>query len=329
MYVTLERLWREEQTVADNYSSFTLPDTAINPFRIKPPEGEMMAIKRGSKDGPLDRIVASVSGWHFRYQEPGFTPSDEWEKWELLSDIDPTGVRSTYIPPEKSMPEEEFGIIMVGFLRALHIPHIRYAKWELKPGGTETGLVRKDRADSPFFFFQYTMGIPVLEVESVGNFKTTIRMNVVVRLVNPYKAQFLAGGWESLLDAAVHGAVRDYIAPRKIEAIRKEKESGKLAKRVKMLNNKSDGFKAKFGVEIMDVRFVGFDIVGSVRVQNALEEEEVSRLMAVAAANKAKEIEAIGTARANAATLATSAYGGGTAAAIVRSAELIGEAFKK
>ncbi|MEX2014142.1 MAG: SPFH domain-containing protein [Parcubacteria group bacterium] len=308
-------------------SSFLLPDNPANPLRIKPPEGEMIAIKRGSKDGPLDRIVASVSGWHFKHEEPGFIPADEWEKWELLPDV--VEGNRVYTPPTKSMPETEFGIIVVGFLRALHIPHMRYVKWELKPEGTDSGLVRKDRKDSPFFFFQYTMGIPVLEVESVGNFKTTIRMNVVVRLVNPYKAQFLAGGWEGLLDAAVHGAVRDYIAELSVKRIREERESGGLADRVKDLNENTDGFKSKFGVQIIDVRFVGFDIVGSERVQNALEAEEVNRLMAGAASERAKEIMTLGKAQADAAALSVTAYGGGMAAAAVRAAELVAEALKK
>lgn len=317
--------WRRELIVVYTQSSFTLPDVTINPFRIKPPEGEMMAIKKGNQDGPLDRIVASVSGWHFRCQESGFVAQDEWEKWELLPNIG-----STYTPREGNMLEAEFGIIVVGFVRALHFPHIRYAKWEKESGKTRPGLVSKDRADSPFFFFQYTMGIPVFDVESIGNFKTTININVVVRLVNPYKALFLAGGWESLLDAAIYGAVRDHIAPLNVEKIRREKESGRLAKRIMKLNddiNNIDSFKKKFGVEIKDVRFVGFEITGGERVQNALEAQEVNRLLAEAAKNKAEEIKTIGEAEGEAASKVTAGYGSGLAAALVEAAKVIGEAF--
>jgi len=307
-----------------------LPDVAFNPFRVKPPEGQMMAVVRANKNGELDDIIASVSGWHFRHQEKNFNASlvDEWEKWEFLPDFDPeTGLRP-HTPPtnvEMGMWEAEFGVIAVGFLKAIHIPHLRYMKWELDPTTDKVGVVSKDRK-SPYFFFQQTMMIPVLEVESKGNFKTTIRMNIVFRLVNPYKALFLSGGWEGLVDAAIHSAVRDMISDKTVEEIRNLKEKGKLANRIKKLNDKKDGFKDKFGVEIHDVRFVGFDFVGSRKVEEALEAEEVNRLLAVAAKHKATEIETIGTANANAAAMAAQAYGSGEAAAAVKAAELMKEA---
>lgn len=309
----------------------TLPDKPANPLRVKPPEGEMMAVMRAN--GPLDRIVASVTGWHFRNEEPGFVPTNEWEGWDLLPDIDPAGVRPQFTPPQKSMPEAEFGIIVVGFLRSLYTPHMRYTKWELQAGKTEPGLVIKDRKDSPFFFFQYNMAIPVLEVESRGNFKTTIKMNVVIRMTNPYKAQFLAGGWESLLDAAVHGAVRDHISDLTVDEIRQEQESGGLIQQIKLLNNdrlgpaSEEGFRSKFGIEIIDVRFVGFEIVGSEKVQDALEAREVNRLLARAARQKAREIETISMAEGQAAARVVAGYGGNTfAAAGVAIAKAITEA---
>ena len=309
-----------------------LPDVAINPFRTKPPEGQMMAVLKSNRDGALDTIIASVSGWHFRHQETGYVIGDEWEKWELLPDIDPlTGVR-VYTPTQQSMPEAEFGVIVVGFLRALYIPHIRYSKWELKEGKTEPGLVRKDRADSPFFFFQYTMGIPVLDVESTGNIKTTININLVVRMINPYKAQFLAGGWESLLDAAVHGAVRDHLAELNVEEIRKEAESGNLTNRILQLNDDDDlvknidGFRKKFGIEIRDVRFVGFEIKGDARVEEALQAKEINRLLADAKVEEARGILTLAKAQADATKLSVEAYGSGEAAAQVRTYELVRDA---
>lgn len=299
-------------------------DQPWNIFRLRPPEGEMMSVMKGNKDGPLDQIIHSVLGWHFKGEEPGFASKNEWDRWELVEDSE-TG----YTPPTKNMPDQEFGIIVVGLFRALYIPHLKYTKWELKEGEKETNtdMVRKDRSTKPFYYFQYPIGIPVLEVESVGNFKTTIRMNVVVRLVNPYKAMHLAGGWEGLLDAAVHGAVREHIGPLTVDQIKKEEESGGLTKRILKLNSRKDGFKKRFGVELLEVRFVGFDTVSpDARVQKALEEEEINRLMANAAKEKAREIMTIAKAEADAAALAVSAYGSGEAAAAVRQAELLKEA---
>lgn len=304
-----------------------LPDKAANPLRIKPPEGQMMAIMRGNKDGPLDKFVASVSGWHFKCQEDGFVSKNEWDKWKLVEDFDTNGNRIYTSNP--NMPEAEFGIIFVGFLKAFHIPHIRYVKWELKPGETRPSLVSKDRKDSPFFFFQYTMSVPAVEVESIDNFEITITMNVVVRLVNPYRAQFLAGGWEGLLDAAVQGAVREHLSSRNVDEIRAEKESGGLTSRILELNDditNVDGFKNKFGVDIRDVRFVGFEIKGDPEIEAALKAKGKNKLMADAAVEKAREIGIIAQANANAADLTVKAYGSGEAAAAVRQMELLKEA---
>ena len=300
-----------------------LPDKAGNPFRLKPPEGQMMAVMRGNKDGALDKFVASGSGRHLKCQEKRQVFGNEWEKWELVPDI------STSYRPNQNLPEKEFGIIFVGFGKALHIPHIRYTKWELKPSETSPSLVSKERKDSPFFFFQYTMSVPVVDVESVGNVKTTININVVVRLVNPYKALFLAGGWEGLFDAAINGVVREYLGPLRIKTIRKEKEDGNLVKRIKKLNDDSAtelGFKSNFGIEIIDVRFVGFDVRGDPKVQEALQAEEVNRLMADAAVQKSREIVTLANANAEAAKITVEAYKSGGAAAAVRQMELLKEA---
>lgn len=312
-----------EKAKTDTQGQIVLPDKATNPLRLKPPEGQMMAVVKGNKDGELNKFVASISGWHFKCQEKGLAFADEWEKWELVPDVG-----SSY-KPNPNMPEAKFGIIFVGFLRALHIPHLRYTKWELAAGSDKPSLVQKDRGDSPFFYFQYSMGIPVVEVESKGSLTTTIIMNVVARLVNPYRALFLAGGWESLMDAAINGAVRDHLSDLEIDEIKAEKESGGLATRIMTLNDDVsgvEGFKTKFGVQLIDIRFVGFKIEGDKKILDAIQAKEVSRLNYQATGWKRKEIVALAKAQAEAAKLAKDAYESGEAAAAVRQMELLKEA---
>lgn len=336
-------------------------DKPTNPFRVKPPEGEMMAVTKSTPDGELDFFVASIQGWHFAYQEVSEDPRDwdrkypnreEWDKWELKPDVQ--NGREVYplsTTPKRGMLDAEFGLAYVGFFRALRRPHMRYVKWELPKNSdsTEPTLVRKDRHDSPYFYFQYNMGVPVLKVESKGNFQSTIRINLIVRMINPYKALFLAGGWESLVDAAVHGAVRDHLSNLTIDQIRAEKEGGKKEEGVKTsligeilalnfdaerylqstgdtragTSRKVGGLTSQFGIEILEARFMSFDVVSaSSKVTEALEAQEVNRLRAMAAEERAKEIRTLAEAEANAASLLVSAYGSGEAAAIVRAAEL-------
>jgi hypothetical protein len=288
--------------VADEMTGKTivLPDHAYNPVRINPPEGQMMAVMKGNPEGDLLEIVSSNADWHFRYQEttpdPTLFTGNRVEMWELLPDFDPAGNR-IFTPPTKSMPEAEFGIRLVGFGKALHRPHVHYAKWELKPGQTVPELVEKDRT-GPFFFFQHQLAIPIVEVETAGNIKVTIHMNLMVRLRNPYRAIFLAGGWESLLSAAVHDQVTGYLRPLRVKNIGQDRVSAELKQRIFRLNSIADGFLAKFGVEVHDTRFVGFDAKGSEKVQEALTRVEVSKLNAEAAVNEAEEIETIGNAKA-------------------------------
>ena len=307
--------------------TLVLDDAATNPFRIKPPEGQMLAIVKGNKDGELYRIIESITGWHFRYQEfdpnPDYFPGPEVDKWELLPDF--KAKRRIYTPPQKGMLEAEFGIINAGFGKALFIPHTHYTKWELKPGSTKPELVEKERTEGPFFFFQYNLAIPIVEVETAGNLKVTVYMNLVVRLRNPYKAQFLAGGWENLLNARVQGVVTGYLRPLHIRDVGQEAVSAEVDKRIMKLNGARNGFLKKFGVEVHDVSFVGFKIEGDKRIQDALTEVEVTALDLEAADNEAKRIERLGQANATVAGLLVTQYGR-EGAAQVRAAELQKEA---
>ncbi len=294
-----------------------MPDVGINPLRVEPPEGDMIVLKKGNKDGPLEDILLSVDGWHFWYQDKDFNPSritEEWQRWDIVPDerVDSHGVRRRFYSPNKNLPEKMFALTWGGFGKALYIPHLRYTKWELPTGeGTTPQLVRKDKEDSPVIHWQYNMNIPVVEVESIGNIKTTVYMNVVVRIVNPYKALFLAGGWESLTDAAVHAAVRDRLSNMPVEKIRAETEGGTLVKRIiglsedKVSTRKGvvtviPGLRSKFGIEIRDVRFVGFNVKTTPELEKAMMAIEVNRYNAEAAVEKAKEITTLAAAEAKA-----------------------------
>ncbi len=325
--------------------AFSLPDNFANPFRIEPPEGEMMAVKKGSPDGPLERFYASVAGWHFRYQDPrehGYTEDpDEWmgdpvAKWDLLPDIlaDGTRVYTPPVPETAGMLENEFGIIWTGFGRALYKPHIRYAKWETKRGDVTASLVEKNREGSPFFFFHYNMAIPVVQLEvEKGTLQLTLNINTVVRIVNPYKALFLAGGWESLFNSAVNGLVRDFLSHKSYEDIVAIEESGgeSLAKAIMKLNTRrrrrDEGeFQSKFGIEVIDVRFESFQISNkNPKVQESFDNLVIADNRAKASKKDANTIKTIGAAEAEAAAKLVNAYGGGANAARVREAQLLKE----
>jgi hypothetical protein len=316
-------------------AAINLPDIPKNPLRALPPEGQMMAVMKSN--GPLDRIIASVDGYHFKYEEfgsdpnnlTGWTGAEEWEKWELIEDT--PGFKRASRPLHQELLEDEFGVTIVGFSRTLFIPHVRYTKREMNVEDKNPKLERvaKDRNDSPYFFFQYNLSVPVLEVEAAGTFQLTVEINVVVRMVNPYKAQFLAGGWESLTATAIWGAVREYVSDKEAAVIQKEKEDDGLTHRVEQLNDGDKGLIKNFGIKIVDVRYPVFDIsTKSEAVKRALEAEKVNKLNYDASEFEAKRIERLGTAEANVAGMLATHYGS-EGAASVRSTEILSGAIRE
>ncbi|MBX4188988.1 hypothetical protein KW785_00120 [Candidatus Parcubacteria bacterium] len=329
----------------------------------KPPEAQMLAVVIGKNGiGGLDQIVASIKGYHFLYQEYATDPHDpatdvldEWQKWELYPDKDPV-TKEVYYDPRKKKPdvlEKELGLILFGPGRSLHIPKIKYSKWEKKPGGTEFEVTSKDRLDSPYFFFQYTMAIPAVKVEIEGNATVDIIVNIVIRLINPYKAIFLAGGFESLVDAAVEGAIREHVSQEGFEKLKKELEQSKegLNHRIMELTNLAPatptpqaltqgnapgqadvddgGFRHKFGIEIIHVNFVRFDLSeGNAEFKKALSQKAINKLNAEAADDKKRETITLAQGKAEGARIMTEAYGSGEAAAQVQQSENYGEAIR-
>lgn len=306
-----------------------LPDNPLNPFRTKPPEGQIMILKKLVSDGEFHSIIASVKDWHFANEEKGYVQKHPWDGWELRSDFDESGNRS-FTPRTKNMPEAKLGIVTVGPAKALHMPHLRYTKWLIGTDGKGARLEYQDTKNSPYFFFHHTMSIPAQDIESRGTIKTTIVMNLVVQLMNPYLAQFVDGGWESLLDAAVHATVRDHLSDLTVTDILAERENGGLIKAIMALNEDSGRFLKKFGIKIFDVRFVGFEVKSGEKVTNALEAKEVARLLAEAAVEDAKRIKTLGTAEGEAAAEVVAGYGGNAvAAALVEMSKNISGMFKK
>ena len=324
-----------QKSLGEKKDEVQLKDSWFNPLRVGPPELQMFSVMFASPEGPLDRIIMSAPGFHFRLEEPenrNRVWGTEWDKWDVLPDVYTREDGTRYERPVeekgilREILEDEFGIIWVGLGRRLHLPSVRYTKWEKLPGKTtEWGLVSKDRENSPFFYFQYTMGLPLQEIETKGNFKVNVRVNVVVRLINPYKAVHLAGGWEANLDAGVQAVMREFLGPMTVEELRESTTSADLAERITTLNPR---LEKHFGVTIINIELMSFDVKGNPEVEAALNRTEVERLHAEAARHTAERIRILSTADADAARRMVEAYQSGEAAAMVRSAELTADAIK-
>lgn len=225
-------------------------DTWWSPFRTLPPPGEMYIVVRGDPKGPFADVLESVSLYNYKNGE-----------FEALPDGEKKGEGEGYL--------YNLGVARVGFFRYLLYREVKYDKWEMlekdkKPTG-EWGLVPKTRP-GPSIFFRYNMAVGIKAAETAGNLTVDAILVFTAQVVNPQKAFFFAGGWEGQTTAAVAGAFRQYAASRNVDELRLEQkgsEASPLVETLKALGDrtKPESLYNKFGVEIVDARFVSFDLV--------------------------------------------------------------------
>lgn len=259
-------------------------DSWWSPFRTLPPPGEMYILVRGDPDGPFDSILESVIDYNYDTAMRRFEP------------VTP----GTTLPPNTSFLHD-IGITYVGLWKYFLWREVKYAKWEKKPDpSTEWGLVSKTRGvkgksgDSPSIFFQYNMATKIEAAETADNFPVDGVMVFTVQMVDPVQALFFAGGWESQVNAAVQGVFREHVSTRPINVLREEKAGGadNLVSKVKALSETSvdtPGLRQLYGVNIIDARFVEFDLVtGDEEMTRAVRAVGIAREQAEARREKAK-----------------------------------------
>lgn len=238
-------------------------DRGWSPFRLKPPEGEFFAVVRGGPGGPFDKFVESVKGF----------------------DLDS---KNKFVTAKGSKPETYLsarGVVWVGFFRRLYERELRYDKFERLPDSTEWGLVHKERT-GPNIYFQYNMATMVKAAETVGNFPVDALVVFTLQIIEPVKALFFAGGWETQVNAAVQGVIREYIGTQSIDDLREEARAGTggLVARIKDLE-----LMPKYGIKIIDARFVQFDLVaGDAEMTRATRAVEIAKQNAQAARETAE-----------------------------------------
>ena len=254
-----------------------------SPVRTLPPPGEMYIMVRGDPDGPFDSLIESVKD--FIYDKNTGT----FEK-----DVLPTPKRSYF---------HRLGVTWVGFQKYILWRKVSYDKWEMTKDaqGNSTGqygLVPKIRGvrgegASPSIFFRYNMATEIKAAETRGNFPVNALIVFTVQIRKPSQAFFLAGGWESQTVAAVQSIFREHVGYQYIDELREELRTGadSLVWRIKNLTlgtkDHNDGLFELFGIEIIDARFVSFDLVtGDPVMAAAVRAVEVERLKANAAAER-------------------------------------------
>ena len=230
-------------------------DSWWSPLRTLPPPGEMYILVRGSKTGPFDGLIESVLDHEYQPRSHEFRALEQSEL-EELSD-------RGYL--------KSLGVAWVGFFRYLLYREVKHDKWEQKPNSTEFGIISKVRP-GPSIFFRYNMATEIRAAETIGNFPVNAVIVFPAKVVNRVKAFFFAGGWETQTAAAVQGRFRWYVSNKRIDALRQEQQeegaSAFVTTEIRALSwagpdgTETTGLFNLFGIEIIDARFVLFDLVG-------------------------------------------------------------------
>lgn len=233
-------------------------DSWWSPLRGLPPPGEMFVLLRGDRNGPFDSVLESVLDFEYEPKEHIFVPA-------------PGKTRAdTFLT--------HHGVAWVGFFRYLLHREVKYDKWAQKPNSAEWGLVRKTWP-GPNIYFQYAMAVEVKAAETVGNFPVDAVIVFTVQIVNPVRAFFFAGGWEVQVSAAVTGRFRKHVADMTIDQLRQEQKASGATSVVDEILGLSDDLYDKYGVKIIDARFVQFDLVGGdTPMSKATQAKEIARL---------------------------------------------------
>lgn len=292
-------------------------DSWWSPFQTLPPPGEMYILVRGSKTGPFDRLIHSVIDQEFD------DVTHEFRDSRGSTGTAPRNQRDRYLAT--------LGVAWVGFFRFLFYREVRHDKWEKDPQTGKWGMVSKTRP-GPSIYFRYNMAVEVKSAETVGNFPVDGVVVFTVQVANPVKAFFFAGGWEAQTTAAVAGRFRKYVSDLKINDLREEHKAGglTLVDQIRALGGRQNGsvdpngLYQLFGVEIIDARFVLFDLVsGDEEMSRAVKALEIETLNAEAAAKRGEGERAERQARAEGIRAEVEAWGSNPVGATVATAEAI------
>lgn len=284
-------------------------DTLWSPYRVKAPSGQMLVMAKSKSNGEFSAIYPSIKG--------------------KVVDDNHDIVEGKAKP---SYTEEMLGVVWVGFFKKFYLSPVEYLSVdkETEKGKTKFTIVDKSRnksSDDPFYYYQYIMAAVAEGVEIQDNVKIDMAFLFTVRLVNPYKALFLAGKFPVRATTAVEEKAKEFVRDLTFEQVRQKQQDDSENGIREAIYKANKELRESFGLEIADLEYWKFDLTpGSPEVAKALEQLAVNKHNAEAAVAKAEEIRTLAGAEADKIRLRYQALAGMPGAAQFALADAIREA---
>jgi regulator of protease activity HflC (stomatin/prohibitin superfamily) len=210
------------------------------------------------------------------------------------------GIEIIKVPKLSWLERRGFYYMGIPYLTSLYSEEIKWNK--LSQNGKEYEVIqRKEMVSS--FKFRYTYAMEFKGIETSGNIPIDVIVTITVEYRDEYKSRFMTNEVVTNLTAAVLGRLRDFIGQKTVDEMTGLNQDnnpnpnptpapGRLSSKIHddMLNqivrlNSTEqgtvlrnGLMEDYGVRIIDVRFVSFEIGG----ENALKTREAMTLKAIA-----------------------------------------------
>jgi regulator of protease activity HflC (stomatin/prohibitin superfamily) len=278
-------------------------DVWWSPFRMRPAPGHIIMMTKGKEPGgPFAMVVAGhIPHWHYHKEDRQFYKEDD----SAFRQKFPSG------PPRTTARFDKMGVVMVGLFRRYYTRKRRWESWDLLPGTAKYGIVRKEtkKEEEHIFFFSTTVAVDLETVPTKDNYPAQMKVVENFLLINPEKAEFVAGKWEIQGIAATRARAREYIASKTVHELRDERDDqdrGDFVDAILRANEKHEGESGtiglvpEYGVMIQGPYYIDFDLEsGDKEMTDAMKRQMIAKEDVITARTRADEAAELGKADAN------------------------------
>ncbi len=189
-------------------------DEPWSPVRAPYPGRIILMVRGKDGRGPFDTtsVIADIPGWYYDVDKQRFVEGQKKIQGYL----------------------ESIGVVWVGFNRSYYKRVRKYDSYDINPTTKQWEVVAKETkpGEEHLFYFSTTMAIKTEEAPAEGMYPVIAKVVFNILLINPLKAESVAGKWEAQATAAVSEKVREYLGSKKIDDLQKEHDTNKSGEMV-------------------------------------------------------------------------------------------------